>query len=91
MREDTRVLRDYYIFTIPHISVFAGAILGVLFVLEIRTELALGVFSLVYGLMLTVIHLVVYPHFRSNVVYRLGLLSSLVLFLAGLYLVSTWL
>lgn len=87
MKGDTRVLRDYYLFTIPYVSVFVGAILGVLFILKVDLYLALGIFSLLYGLMFVIIHAVVFPHFRSNNIYRLGLLFSAVLVVIGLLLV----
>ncbi|WP_237702085.1 hypothetical protein [Thermococcus sp. AM4] len=89
MDENTRILRDYYIFTIPQITVFVGAVLGLLFVLRIDVHLALGIFSLLYGIMLLAIHAVVFQHFRSNRIYRLGLLFSLVLIATGLFLVYT--
>ncbi|WP_010479969.1 hypothetical protein [Thermococcus zilligii] len=88
MADEKRVLRDYYVFTIPQVSVFAGAILGILFILRLKVELVLGLFSVIYGVMLTVIHLVVYPHFKSNPLYRFGLAFSVVLLLAGIYLVA---
>lgn len=87
MDEKTRILRDYYMFTIPHVSVFVGAVLGVLFVLRIKTLLALGIFSVLYGVMLVIIHAIVYPQFRSNWIYRLGLLGSFLLAVIGLFLI----
>lgn len=87
MDEKTRILRDYYAFTIPHISVFVGAVLGVLFVLKVSVPLALGVFSALYGLMLSIVHVIVYPQFRSNWIYRLGLSGSILLMLVGVFLI----
>ncbi|ASJ03634.1 hypothetical protein A3L09_10380 [Thermococcus profundus] len=87
MDEKTRILRDYYTFTIPHISVFVGAVLGLLFVLRISITLALGVFSALYGLMLLIVHAIVYPQFRSNWIYRLGLFGSILLMLVGVFLI----
>ncbi|WP_337998395.1 hypothetical protein [Thermococcus gammatolerans] len=86
MDENTRILRDYYFFTIPHITVFAGAVLGILFILRIDVRMALGIFAFLYGLMLLTIHAIVFRHFRSNMIYRLGLLFSLVLVMTGLFL-----
>jgi hypothetical protein len=87
MADERKVLMDYYFFTVPQVSVFAGGILGILFILGIKTELALGIFALLYGLMLSILHIVVYNHFRSSWLYYAGLLGSIVLILSGLYLI----
>ena len=87
MKGDTEVLRNYYLFTIPQVSVFVGAVLGVLFILKLDIHLSLGIFSFLYGLMLVTIHAVVFQHFRSNIIYRLGLFFSTVLILLGLLLI----
>jgi len=86
MKEDNKILRDYYFFTIPQVSVFAGAVLGVLFVLKVDLHIALGIFAFLYGLMLLMIHAVVFHHFRSNIIYRLGIIFSFVLAAVGLFL-----
>lgn len=89
MKEDNKILRDYYFFTIPQVSVFAGAVLGILFVLRIDIHMALGIFAFLYGLMLLGVHGVVFQHFRSNRIYRLGLIFSLILTAGGLFLLYT--
>jgi uncharacterized membrane protein YvlD (DUF360 family) len=85
MKEETRILRDYYLFTLPQVSVFAGAVLGILFILHLPILLSLGVFSLLYGVLLLIIHAIVYPQFHSNVLYRLGFLGSAIMVVVGLY------
>jgi len=84
--EERKVLLKYYAFTVPNVSILAGSILGVLFVLGVRAELALGLFALIYGIMLLIIHAIVYPQFRLELLYRLALLGSLLLTGVGVFL-----
>jgi hypothetical protein len=77
MNEETKILRDYLMFTVPHVTVLAGAILGVLMVVGVPVKVALGVFSIAYGLMLTVLGLVIRPHVADNMLYRLAMGFSL--------------
>ncbi len=63
MDEDTKVLRDYLMFTVPpHVTVLAGALLGgVLLIAGVSVNTALGIFTSFYGFMLFVLGLVVAP------------------------------
>ncbi len=85
--KEGKVLLKYYAFTVPNVSILAGSILGVLFVLGVKVELALGLFALLYGIMLLIIHVIVYPQFRRELLYRLGLLGSTLLTGIGAFLV----
>lgn len=50
MDEDTKVLRDYLMFTVPpHVTVLAGALLGVLLIAGVSVNTALGIFTSFYG------------------------------------------
>ncbi|WP_456366572.1 hypothetical protein [Thermococcus sp.] len=84
--EEGKVLLKYYAFTVPNVSILAGSVLGVLFVLGVRGEFALGLFALIYGIMLLIIHVIVYPQFRRELLYKLGLLGSLLLTGIGVFL-----
>ena len=86
MDEDMRVFRDYLAFTVPHVTILAGAILGVLIIARLPLNLALGVFALVYGLMLIVLGLVIRPHASHLLAYRLMMVFSLGLAAAGIFL-----
>ncbi|WP_297534497.1 hypothetical protein [Thermococcus sp.] len=86
MEMERRVFRDYLLFTVPHVTVFAGMVFGILLLVGVKVNLALGIFALVYGLMLLIVGLTVYPHFSKLAYYRLFLLSSLLLFLVGVLL-----
>ena len=90
MDEDTRVLRDYLIFTVPHVTVLAGAILGILLVAGVNPIVALAIFTLLYGVMLLAVWLVVMPHFSHLVLYKLLLLLFSGLSLLGLFLLLYW-
>ncbi len=86
MDEDMRVFRDYLAFTVPHVTILAGAILGVLIIARLPLNLALGVFALVYGLMLIVLGLVIRPHASHLLAYRLMMVFSFGLAAAGIFL-----
>lgn len=73
MDEETKVLKDYLIFTVPHVTVLAGAVLGVLMIAGVPVNVALGIFAILYGLMLTILGLVIRPHVSGNVLYRLSM------------------
>ncbi|WP_335755233.1 hypothetical protein [Thermococcus siculi] len=73
MDEETKVLRDYLMFTVPHVTVLAGAILGILMIIGVPVNVALGIFAIVYGLMLTVLGLVIRPHVSGILLYRLSM------------------
>ena len=83
MDEETRVLRDYLIFTVPHVTVLVGAILGVLMVIGVPVRMALGIFSVVYGLMLTILGLIIRPHVAGNMLYRVSMAFSVGLIVVG--------
>ncbi|WP_457742813.1 hypothetical protein [Thermococcus sp.] len=83
---ERKVFRDYLIFTVPHVTVFVGMLFGILLLIGINVNLALGIFTLIYGLMLLIIGLTVYHHFSKLASYRLFILSSFLLFLVGIFL-----
>ena len=85
--EDRKVFLNYLAFTVPHVTVFAGAIFGILVLLGINTYLALGIFAFLYGLMLLAIALVSREHFSSLKFYRIFLVSSVFLTLFGVFLI----
>ncbi|AMQ18790.1 hypothetical protein [Thermococcus peptonophilus] len=81
MNEDEKVFLRYLMFTVPHATVLAGALLGVLLVLKVRPEMAAGIFSLVYGTVLAILAAVVRDHFSKSSLYKIFL--SIALFLVG--------
>ncbi|WP_297476520.1 hypothetical protein [Thermococcus sp.] len=83
MDDDTKVLRDYLAFTVPHVTVLAGAILGVLLIARVPMNVALGVFALTYGLMLTILGLIIRQHVSHLWAYRLIMAFSIGLALVG--------
>ncbi|WP_297519578.1 hypothetical protein [Thermococcus sp.] len=83
MDDDTKVLRDYLAFTVPHVTVLAGAILGVLLIARVPMNVALGVFALTYGLMLTILGLIIRQHVSHLWAYRLIMAFSVGLTLVG--------
>ncbi|WP_297503184.1 hypothetical protein [Thermococcus sp.] len=87
MDEDMRVFRDYLAFTVPHITILAGAILGVLIIARLPTNLALGIFALIYGIMLTVLGLVIRPHASHLLAYRFMMAFSTGLTVVGAFLI----
>jgi hypothetical protein len=87
MDDDRKVFLNYLAFTVPHVTVFAGAVFGILVLLGIKTSLALGIFALLYGVMLLAIALVAREHFSGLGLYRVYLLSSILLTVFGAVLV----
>jgi len=83
MDDDARVLRDYLIFTVPHITVFAGALFGLMILLGLDVKLAAGIFAFIYGLMLSILALIIRPHVSRLGLYWLFLVFSLALLGAG--------
>ncbi|WP_232462904.1 hypothetical protein [Thermococcus sp. P6] len=83
---DLRVLRDYLMLTVPHITALAGAILGILLVLGVEVNTALGIFALSYGFMLLILGLVVAPHFSRMLWYRVMMVFFALLMLLGVVL-----
>ncbi|NJE11091.1 hypothetical protein E3E25_09175 [Thermococcus sp. MAR1] len=83
MDEDLRVLRDYLAFTVPHVTVLAGALLGVLLILGISVNTALGIFAIFYGFMLFVLGLVIGSHFSRLLWYRLMMAAFAGLMVVG--------
>ncbi|BAD85983.1 hypothetical membrane protein, conserved [Thermococcus kodakarensis KOD1] len=81
MDEEEKVFLRYLMFTVPHATVLAGALLGVLLVLKVRPEVAAGIFSLVYGTILMILAAVVKDHFSKSPLYKIFL--SITLFLVG--------
>ncbi|MFA4647520.1 hypothetical protein P8X24_09770 [Pyrococcus kukulkanii] len=81
-----KTLLRYYAFTIPHVTIFAGAVFGILLLMRIDLKLAVGIFSALYGLMLTIVALVVREHFWNSRIYKLSLLAYVSLFLAGIFI-----
>ncbi|WP_370520075.1 hypothetical protein [Thermococcus sp. LS1] len=86
MNEDTKVLRDYLLFTVPHVTVLAGALLGVLLLLGVKLNVALGIFTIFYGFMLLILALVIREHFSKLLWYRLAVAFFVGLVLMGLLL-----
>ncbi|NJE62200.1 hypothetical protein E3E51_10695 [Thermococcus sp. 21S7] len=84
MDEDLRVLRDYLAFTVPHVTVLAGALLGVLLILGVSVNTALGVFAIFYGFMLLILGLVIGPHFSRLLWYRLMMVAFAGLMVVGI-------
>ena len=85
--DERRIFLNYLAFTVPHVTVFAGAVFGILVLLGIKTSLALGIFALLYGVMLLAIALVAREHFSGLLLYRVFLLSSFSLALFGVVLI----
>jgi len=83
MEDDAKVFRDYLIFTVPHITVFAGALFGLMILLGLNVKLSVGIFAFIYGLMLSILALVIRPHVSRLRLYWLFLLFSLALLGAG--------
>ncbi|NJE86083.1 hypothetical protein E3E23_09660 [Thermococcus sp. CX2] len=83
MDENTRVLRDYIIFTVPHVTMLAGAVLGVLLLLGVRPNVALGIFTAFYGFMLLILALVIRPHFSKLTIYKVAVAFFVGLILMG--------
>ncbi|NJE76815.1 hypothetical protein [Thermococcus sp. ES12] len=86
MDEDLRVLRDYLAFTVPHVTVLAGALLGVLLILGVSVNTALGIFAVFYGLMLFVLGLVIGTHLSRLIWYRLMMAAFAGLMVVGVFI-----
>lgn len=71
MDEEEKVFLRYLMFTVPHATVLAGALLGVLLVLKVRPEVAAGVFSIIYGVLLIILGSTVWSHFSKSYLYRI--------------------
>jgi uncharacterized membrane protein YphA (DoxX/SURF4 family) len=84
--DERRVFLNYIAFTLPHVTVFTGAVFGILVLLGIKTPLALGIFASLYGIMLFAIALVAREHFSGLTIYRLYLLFSIFLSITGAFL-----
>jgi len=88
MDEETRVLRDYLAFTVPHVTVLAGAVLGILLLAGIQVRVALGVFAIIYGLMLAVLVLIIRPHVSRRGLYLLSMGLALGLMVVGVLVLA---
>ncbi|ASJ05672.1 hypothetical protein A3L01_09960 [Thermococcus barossii] len=86
MDEDLKVLRDYLAFTVPHVTVLAGALLGVLLILGVSVNTALGIFAVFYGLMLFVLGLVIGTHISRLIWYRLMMAAFAGLMVVGVFI-----
>jgi len=84
--EDEKILFNYFIMTIPHVTVLAGAILGLLLLMKVELKLALGIFTLLYGIFLTIIGIIVREQFGKLTLYRLSLFAFISLIAMGLFL-----
>ena len=84
--EEKTFLR-YLAFTVPHVTVFSGAIFGILLLVGVKTPLSLGIFALLYGSMLTAIGLVVREHFSKLLPYRVYMFFSILMTILGLLLI----
>lgn len=90
MDGDLRVFRDYLAFTVPHITMFAGAVFGILLLLGIDPPLAAGIFAILYGGMLTISGLVIRPHLSGVKAYSAYMIFATLLFAAGIIIVLEW-
>lgn len=87
--DENRILLNYYLFTVPHITVLAGAVLGILLLLKIDIKKALGIFAVFYGSMLTILALMVRAHFSKLTLYKLSLIIFFGFTLFGVVLLLT--
>jgi len=87
MDEERRVFRDYLLFTVPHITVFAGALFGLMMLLGLDVRLSAGIFALIYGMMLSVLGLIIRPHVSGLRLYWAFMTFSIFLFGAGIIIV----
>ena len=81
--DDERVFLNYLTFTVPHVTVFAGAVFGILVLLGVKTSLALGMFALLYGIMLLAVALIAREHFSHLRLYKLYFVSAVSLTVMG--------
>jgi len=82
--DDERVFLNYLVFTVPQITVFAGAIFGILVLIGVDTPIALGIFAFLYGTMLIAVALLAREHFSGLMLYRLFLVFSVILAISGI-------
>ncbi|WP_324734872.1 hypothetical protein VFC49_06555 [Thermococcus sp. SY098] len=87
--DENKVLLNYYLFTVPHITVLAGAVLGLLLLLKVDIKKALGIFAVFYGSMLTILALMVRGHFSRLTLYKLSLILFFGFTLLGIVLLLT--
>ena len=87
--DENRILLNYYLFTVPHVTVLAGAVLGILLLLKIDIKKALGIFAVFYGIMLTILAIMVRTHFSKLTLYKLSLIIFLGFALLGAILLLT--
>ncbi len=85
MKEE-KILMNYYAFTIPHITILAGALLGILIILRVDIKRALGIFSMVYGSLLIIIGLTVRSQFSKLALYKVSIIFFLGILFAGFVL-----
>jgi len=90
MDEDTKVLRDYLMFTVPQVSVFAGAVFGVTLLLGLPARVAVGVFAALYGFMLLILAVIIRGQARGLFLYRVFVAFSLLLMGAGTVVLLEW-
>ncbi len=83
MGDDEKVLRNYYMMTVPQVSVFSGAVFGILMALRVKTTLAAGIFALIYGISLVILHVIVREHLGHLRVYKLFFVLSVILAVSG--------
>ncbi|KUK16879.1 hypothetical protein [Thermococcus sibiricus] len=84
--DENKILLHYYLFTIPQITVFAGAILGILLILHVDVRKALGIFATFYGVLLIIIAALVRNQFSKLPLYRITLLFFTIFALLGILL-----
>ena len=87
--DENKTLLNYYLFTIPHITVLSGAVLGLLLLLKIDIKKALGIFAVFYGTMLTILALMVRTHFSKLTFYKISLVLFIGFTLLGVVLLLT--
>ena len=83
MDEETKVLRDYLLFTVPHVTVLAGAVLGILMIAGVPGRIALGIFAILYGLMLTILGMIIRPHVSDSTIYWVSMAFFVSLVIVG--------
>ena len=84
MDDENRVFRDYLLFTVPHITVFAGALFGLMVLLGLDVKLSAGIFAFAYGMMLSLLGLIIRPHVSRLKLYWVFMAFSLFLLGAGI-------
>lgn len=84
MDEELKVLINYLMFTVPHVTILAGALLGVLLILGVQLNVALGIFMIFYSFLLTVIALIIRSHVSGSLLYRLFLFMCIITLFMGI-------